>query len=217
MCYTIPILTRNALQVVILLADAIGDLFNFDSRCISKTSTVCRNEPKSLPMKSSASHQGAILTHHAAVGVGPATITTVKGQAGTGILWISNTNGVRAYGAVPFSGKLPRITLPATPGVPKFTHPAFGNGRYYVGISGGTILAFGAPVALPLTCSSPLDFGSVGIGNSSTLVMNCTANIAITKIVGLSIASPLFQAQNSSLPTGSLKLEQIFHSRSLSI
>jgi len=91
------------------------------------------------------------------------------------------------------------------PGVPKFTRPAFGDGRYYVATSSGSIFAFGAPVALPLTCSSPLDFGSVGIGGSSTLIMNCTANIAITKIVGLSIASSLFQAQNSSLPTGSLK------------
>jgi hypothetical protein len=116
---------------------------------------------------------------------------------------------VRAYGAVPVNGVLPRITLPATPGAPKFSRPVFGDGRYYV-VSGGTVLAFGAPVALPLTCSSPLDFGSVAIGSSSTLMLNCTGNIAITKIVDLSIASSVFQAQNSSLPTGSLKAGATF-------
>jgi iron transport multicopper oxidase len=41
-------------------------------------------------------------------------------------------------------------------------------------------------------------------------MLNCTANIAITKIVDLSIASSVFQAQNSSLPTGSLKAGATF-------
>lgn len=163
-----------------------------------------------FPHYSLPSHQDPMLTHQAAVGVGPATVTTLKGQAGTAILWVSDTNGPRAYGAVPVNGYLPRITLPATPGVPKFTRPAFGNGRYYVTTSSGTILAFGAPVAPPLTCSSPLDFGSVSIGNSSTLMMTCTANIAITKIVCMTVASSLFQAKNSSLPTGSLKAGATF-------
>ena len=144
------------------------------------------------------------------VSVGPATITTLKGQPGTGILWIVDTNGVRAYNAVPVNGKMVKINLPAMPGPLKFQRPAFGNGRYYMTTASGAILGFGAPVALPLNCTSPVDFGSVAIGNTSTVMVNCTANIAIVQIQGLSIAKSIYQAQNSSLPQGSLKAGDSF-------
>lgn len=55
-----------------------------------------------------------------------------------------------------------------------------------------------------MTCTSPTDFGSVPIGSSKTLNINCTANIAITKITGLVLHKILFTALNSSLPTGAL-------------
>jgi len=55
-----------------------------------------------------------------------------------------------------------------------------------------------------MTCSSPTDFGSVPIGSSKTLSVTCTANIPITQITSLVLGKLLFNASNSSLPTGPL-------------
>ncbi|OCL10625.1 WSC-domain-containing protein [Glonium stellatum] len=145
-----------------------------------------------------------------AVGVGPATITTLNGQPGTAILWVVDTDGVRAYNAVPVNGKMIKINLPATPGPSKFQRPAFGNGRYYMSGTNGVIAAFGAPVALPLNCTSLLDFGSVTIGATRTMMLNCTANVAIVRIQGMTIGKSIYQAQNSSLPQGSLNAGDSF-------
>lgn len=57
---------------------------------------------------------------------------------------------------------------------------------------------------MPLTCTSPLDFGSVPIGNTKTLNVTCTANIAITKLNGIVLGKAVFLASNSSLPTGAI-------------
>ena len=139
------------------------------------------------------------------VGAGPAKITTYKGQAGTGILWVVDPDaGIRAYHAVPLDGLMTKINLPASPSVSKFQRPAFGDGWYYISTSDSQILAFGSPVALPLTCTSPVDFGSVPIGTSLTLNVTCTAKIAITKLNGIVLGSSLYTASNSSLPTGKL-------------
>ncbi|KAF8853802.1 hypothetical protein BDZ45DRAFT_748247 [Acephala macrosclerotiorum] len=111
-----------------------------------------------------------------AVGVGPATITALNGQSGTAILWICDTNGVRVYHAVPVNGQMVEIPLLAMGGLTKFSRVAFGDGRYCLTTSGGSIFGFGAPVAAPLNCTSP----------------------------GLILSNPMYQAQDSSLPTGSL-------------
>ena len=67
------------------------------------------------------------------VGVGPPTITTYKGQPGTGIMWqVDPDAGIRAYNAVPVNGNMTMIPLPASPAVSKYQRPAFGNGRYYL-------------------------------------------------------------------------------------
>ncbi len=63
---------------------------------------------------------------------------------------------------------------------------------------------FGSPVAMPLTCTSPVDFGSVPIGSSKTLNVTCVANIAITELSGLTLGSTLYTASNSSLPSGEI-------------
>ncbi|KAF4630464.1 hypothetical protein G7Y89_g7678 [Cudoniella acicularis] len=119
------------------------------------------------------------------VGIGPPTITTYKGQAGTGILWICDPiAGLVAFNAVPVNGVLTPITIPATGGLNKFLRPAFGDGRLYVSDSNGNIICLGSPVALPLSCTSPVDFGDVAIGTASTQIINCTALIAITSING---------------------------------
>lgn len=80
-------------------------------------------------------------TSAARVGTGPATITSLNGQAGTGILWVVDPDaGLRAYNAVPVNGVMTKINLPASPSVSKFQRPAFGNGRYYISTSNGKIL-----------------------------------------------------------------------------
>jgi hypothetical protein len=80
------------------------------------------------------------------VGTGPATVTTYKGESGTGILWIVDPDaGLRAYNAVPVDGVMTKINLPASPSVSKFQRPAFGNGRYYISTSDGQILVRMSP------------------------------------------------------------------------
>ncbi|KAF2492456.1 WSC-domain-containing protein [Lophium mytilinum] len=146
-----------------------------------------------------------------AVGVGPATITSFNGKAGTGILWIVDTNGLRAYNAAPVGGVMTRITLPAITNPSKFQRPTFGNGRYYMATLSGAIVGFGAPVALPFTCTSPLDFGSVAIGSASTMNVTCKANIAVSQVLGLTLGKTSYQASNSSLPKGALKAGDSFN------
>ncbi|KAH8899451.1 WSC-domain-containing protein [Thozetella sp. PMI_491] len=138
-------------------------------------------------------------------GVGQPTVTTYGGKAGTAILWITDvTSGLQAFSAVPdANGLLNAITLPATPGLNKYQRPAFGNGRVFV-TSANKIIALGAPVNLPLNCSSPTDFGSVQTGDTKDAIINCTANIAITKIEGCKTGDAVFQCNNASLPTGAL-------------
>ncbi|KUJ19894.1 WSC-domain-containing protein [Mollisia scopiformis] len=144
-------------------------------------------------------------TSAARVGTGPATITTLNGQAGTGILWVIDPDaGLRAYNAVPVNGVMTKINLPSSPSVSKYQRPAFGNGRYYISTSNGKILAYGSPVNTPLTCTSPVDFGSVPIGNTKTLNVTCTANIGITSFNGIVLGKSVFLASNSSLPKGAL-------------
>ena len=138
------------------------------------------------------------------VGTGPPTITTYDNQPGTAILWIMDTNGVRAYHAVPVNGKMIRIPISAAYGMTKFSRVSFGNGRYYVTGFNGAIMGYGAPVAVPLNCSSPVEFGAVAIGTAKTMTISCTALIAITKIQGLTIGKQMYTAINSSLPQGAL-------------
>ena len=74
-------------------------------------------------------------------GVGPPTITTFQGQAGTAILWQLDPDArLRAYYAVPMNGQMIPIPLPASPAVSKFQRPVFGNGRYYIASSTGDVI-----------------------------------------------------------------------------
>ncbi|PVH89547.1 WSC-domain-containing protein [Cadophora sp. DSE1049] len=138
------------------------------------------------------------------VGTGPPTITTYDNQPGTAMLWIMDTNGVRAYYAVPVNGKMVRIPISAAYGMTKFSRVSFGNGRYYVTGFNGAIMGYGAPVAVPLNCTSPVEFRAVAIGTAKTMTISCTALIAITKIQGLTIGKTMYTALNSSLPQGAL-------------
>ncbi|CZR61108.1 related to glyoxal oxidase precursor [Phialocephala subalpina] len=139
------------------------------------------------------------------VGVGVPTVTSLNGQAGSAILWMTDPDaGLRAWYAVPQNGVLVNIPLPAIGGANKFQRPAFGNARVYTTDSNGVLYCLGSPVALPLNCTSPVDFGQLALGSTATKTVTCTALIAITNIVGLQITSTTFQASNASLPTGAL-------------
>ncbi|KAL8708353.1 MAG: hypothetical protein Q9220_006733 [cf. Caloplaca sp. 1 TL-2023] len=146
------------------------------------------------------------------VGVGVPTVTTYKGQAGTGIVWVTDVEGgLKAYKAVPdASGTLVKINIPPTGGLNKFQRPAFGDGRLYVTNNVGGLICMGSPVSIPLNCTSPVDFGDVTLGTTKTVKVDCTALIPITKVNGLIIGDKTFQASNASLPQGSLKIGDAF-------
>lgn len=60
------------------------------------------------------------------VGVGIPTVTTLNGQPGTAILWMTDPNaGLRAWYAVPQNGVLKTIPMPQIGGANKFQRPAF--------------------------------------------------------------------------------------------
>ena len=147
-----------------------------------------------------------------AVGVGIPTVTTLNNQPGTAIVWMTDPSaGLMAWYAIPQNGVLVNIKLPQLVGANKFQRPAFGDGRVYTTDSNGVLYCLGAPVSLPLNCTDPVDFGQVALGTTATQTVTCTANIAITSVVGLEIGQPSsFTASNSSLPTSSLKAGQSF-------
>jgi hypothetical protein len=118
--------------------------------------------------------------------------------------------GLRAWYAVPQNGVLKTINLPQTNGLNKFQRPAFGDGRLYVTDANGFIYCMGSPVALPLNCTSPVQFGSVALGSTETQTVNCTANIPITKILGATVGNDQFRVSNASFPSGPLAKGQAF-------
>lgn len=114
------------------------------------------------------------------LGVGHGTTTSLNGQAGTGLLWVSDVDGfnLRVYKAVPQGGTLELIKAANLPGLTKFTRAVFGDGRVYLGTTQGFLYCLGSPVNPPLTCNSPLDFGSTAINDTSVpRTVQCKANI----------------------------------------
>ncbi|KAG6007584.1 hypothetical protein E4U21_005782 [Claviceps maximensis] len=117
------------------------------------------------------------------LGVSHGTTTSLNGQEGTGLLWISDVQGLglRVYDAVPKAGTLNMIQSFSIPGVNKFARPVFGNGIVYVGTNQGYLYGFGSPVNVPLDCTSPVDFGPANIKSSSVIKpVTCKARIALS-------------------------------------
>ncbi|KAL8970463.1 MAG: hypothetical protein Q9183_001511 [Haloplaca sp. 2 TL-2023] len=113
------------------------------------------------------------------LGVGHGATTSFKGQSGTGLYWMTDVDGynLRVYKAVPEGGALQLIKSANINGVTKFARPVFGDGRAYVGTVQGLLYAFGSPVNLPLTCTSPNDFGKTPINSTSEVkTIQCQAN-----------------------------------------
>ncbi|KAL9029704.1 MAG: hypothetical protein Q9196_002082, partial [Gyalolechia fulgens] len=140
------------------------------------------------------------------VGVGIPVITTNQGKEGTAILWMCDPDaGLRAWYAVPGAdGLLKRINLPQVNGLNKFQRPAFGDSRLYVTDAAGTLYCLGSPVNLPLTCTSPVNFGSVALGSSATQTVSCTANIPITRISDVTVGDAHFEVSIDDLPQGAI-------------
>lgn len=140
------------------------------------------------------------------VGVGIPVITTYQGREGTAILWMCDPDaGLRAWYAVPGGdGLLKRINIPQVNGLNKFQRPAFGDSRLYVTDAQGTLYCLGSPVNLPLNCTSPVNFGSVALGNSSTQTVSCKANIPITRISDVTVGDAHFEVSISDLPQGAI-------------
>ncbi|KAL8948865.1 MAG: hypothetical protein Q9222_004981 [Ikaeria aurantiellina] len=140
------------------------------------------------------------------VGVGIPVITSFQGKEGTAILWMCDPDaGLRAWYAVPGSdGLLKRINIPQVNGLNKFQRPAFGDSRLYVTDATGTLYCLGSPVNLPLTCTSPVNFGSVALGMSATQTITCKANIPITRISSVTVGDAHFEVSLSDLPQGAV-------------
>ncbi|KAG6024726.1 hypothetical protein E4U41_001702 [Claviceps citrina] len=124
------------------------------------------------------------------LGVSHGTTTSLNGQEGTGLLWITDVQGLglRVYEAVPRAGNLTMVQSFSVPGVTKFSRPVFGNGIVYVGTNQGYLYGFGSPVNVPLNCTSPVDFGSANMRNStSTRQVTCRARIGLT-VTGIELS-----------------------------
>jgi hypothetical protein len=135
-----------------------------------------------------------------ALGVGHGTVTSLNDQPGSGLVWVSDVEGLnlRIYNAVPVNGNLTLINSFNTPGTTKFTRPVFGDGIVYQGTTLGYLYAYGSPVNLPLHCT-PLDFGMNNLNStSSPMTVQCQANTAL-QVTALSlIGNPNFMI--SGLP-----------------
>ena len=107
---------------------------------------------------------------------------TTSGSALVWLVWMADNTGwgaeLRAYDAVPVSGKLSlRYRAPIGRGA-RYAMPGVGAGRIYVATQDGHVRGFGAPVD-PVLTAPPLDFGPASIGQSLTRSVDFTAQRAV--------------------------------------
>ncbi|KAF2426201.1 WSC-domain-containing protein [Tothia fuscella] len=160
------------------------------------------------------------------LGTGHGTTTSLSGQDGSGLYWVSDVEGLnlRIYNAIPPSGGGPLTLINKfnIPGLTKFTRPVFGDGRVYLGTTTGFFYGYGSPVNLPLNCSSPNAFGQVPLKNSSApRAITCIALIGTT-VTGVALSgNNNFKVSN--LPTstvvlakgGSFSFQAVFNPQSV--
>lgn len=116
------------------------------------------------------------------LGVSHGTVTSLDGQPGTGMLWITDVQGdhLRIYDAVPRDGEMVLLNSFSVPGSMKFGRPVFGDGMMYQCSNQGYVYGFGSPINQPLNCSGTADFGTVDIAETSTArTITCEALIDV--------------------------------------
>ncbi|KAK0382968.1 hypothetical protein NLU13_8884 [Sarocladium strictum] len=138
------------------------------------------------------------------LGVSHGTVTSLNGQPGTGMLWITDVQGshLRIYDAVPRDGEMVLLNSFSVPGSMKFGRPVFGDGMMYQCSNQGYVYGFGAPINQPLNCSGTVDFGTVDIAvTSATRTITCEAliNLEITSM-GLAEDKNFILSGNPMLP-----------------
>jgi fibronectin type 3 domain-containing protein len=108
-------------------------------------------------------------------------IVTSNGTAsGSALVWaVSNASELRAYDAVPLNGALTLRFHDAYGNEAKFTTVGVGAGRVYVGSGDGNVIGYGS-TSLPPVSGGPVDFGTVVVGQSSTINVTLTANQNMT-------------------------------------
>jgi hypothetical protein len=127
---------------------------------------------------------------------GSPVVTSNGSASGSGVVWVVQTGGstgvnaqLRAYSAVPDgTGNLPSLYSAPIGTASKFAVPATSGGHVYVGTRDGKVLGFGRPAKSVLT-GSPVDFGSVAVGDTTTKTMTLTATKALN-ITGISTSTP---------------------------
>ncbi|KAF2446727.1 hypothetical protein P171DRAFT_238152 [Karstenula rhodostoma CBS 690.94] len=77
-------------------------------------------------------------------GGGIPTVTSRKGEPGSGIVWVTDAaRGLLAYKAVPVGGRLVELGVPKVDGAVRFGRPVFGDGRVYVVDGKDSLVALG--------------------------------------------------------------------------
>jgi iron transport multicopper oxidase len=140
---------------------------------------------------------------------GSPIITSNGTRAGSALVWVTYATGafgsgsLRAYDAVPdASGNLTLRFDDAYGAQAKFSRPAVGAGRIYVGTADGHVLGYGTPLRGPLMARA-VDFGTVVAGNKSqsNVVIRARASTTVQSISSTNTAftvtatSPALPAQ----------------------
>jgi hypothetical protein len=137
---------------------------------------------------------------------GSPVVTSNGSTSGSGVVWVVRTNGttganaqLRAYSAVPdAAGNLASLYSAPIGTASKFSVPATNGGRVYVGNRDGKVVAFGRPAKSALT-ASPVDFGNVAVGDTTTKTLSLTATKSLN-VTGVSTATPFGVTQPTTLP-----------------
>jgi hypothetical protein len=114
---------------------------------------------------------------------------TTSGSALVWIVWSADRTGanaqLRAYNPIPVNGTLQQVYRTSIGASTNYSTPGFGNdGRLYLGTRDGKVLAFGSPVAQPVS-GSALTFPATTDGSSSspqTLTLTANEPVTVSKI-----------------------------------
>jgi hypothetical protein len=124
---------------------------------------------------------------------------TTSGSAALWTVWAPNGTGegaqLRAYDAVPRSGRLNlRRSFPIGQSS-KFSMPGIGSGRVYVGARDGHVLAFGAPVKAEVQAPATT-FPQTTVGQTSTAAVTLKISGTV-KVTGIGASPSPFVARTA--------------------